>query len=322
MISFTSFYQSLLNTPLEQYLSNIAFELEQWQAQAHPDLTRWMKVIERLPQPITQTIDLLHQVKIGQADEINDIQLRQITACLQLLKPWRKGPFNLFEIAVDAEWRSDLKWDRIKSYLNNIKNASVLDVGCGNGYYMWRMLGLGAKQIIGVDPMDLYFAQFRTIKHFLPNRDDTVHFLPLIAESLPFNQCFDYVFSMGVLGHRRSPIDHLMLLKSFLKPQGKLILETLVINGTETDVLMPPDRYANMHNIWFLPSIKALTIWLKRCNFSHIELIDATPTTAEEQRSTPWSNPISLIDALNSHDKNKTIEGLPAPIRASFVVTA
>lgn len=322
MISFTSFYQSVLNTPLEHYLSGIASELEQWQAQAHPDLKRWMRVISTLPRPSTQTIDLLNQVKIGQADDINDTQLHQITTCLQLLKPWRKGPFNLFDIAIDAEWRSNLKWDRIKSCLNDIKNASVLDVGCGNGYYMFRMLGLEAKQIIGVDPMDLYLAQFMAIKCFLPHYDHAIHFLPLKAENLPFTQCFDYVFSMGVLGHRRSPIDHLLLLKSFLKPKGKLILETLVINGNETDVLMPPDRYANMNNIWFIPSIKALTIWLNRCRFSNVELLDATPTTVEEQRSTAWCNPVSLIDSLDIHDKNRTKEGLPVPMRASFIVTA
>ena len=46
--------------------------------------------------------------------------------------PWRKGPFNVFGVAVDTEWRSSLKWNRIAGHVN-LRERRVLDVGCGGG---------------------------------------------------------------------------------------------------------------------------------------------------------------------------------------------
>ncbi len=58
--------------------------------------------------------------------------------------PWRKGPFSLYGVNIDTEWRSDWKWDRVLPHLSPLKGRLVLDVGCGGGYHMWRMLGEGA----------------------------------------------------------------------------------------------------------------------------------------------------------------------------------
>ena len=56
---------------------------------------------------------------------------------------------------------------------------------------------------------------------------------------------------MGVLYHRRSPIDHLLELKGCLQTGGELVLETLVIDGGLGEVLVPENRYAKMRNVWF-----------------------------------------------------------------------
>ena len=49
-------------------------------------------------------------VKVSGSDPVNDNQLRN---SLKELMPWRKGPFHLLGIDIDAEWRSDLKWQRL-----------------------------------------------------------------------------------------------------------------------------------------------------------------------------------------------------------------
>ena len=51
-----------------------------------------------------------------------------------------------------------------------------------------------------------------------------------------------------------------------------------------------------------------------------VEVVDITPTTVLEQRATEWMRFESLEQALDPVDGSKTIEGLPAPVRA--VVTA
>ena len=94
------------------------------------------------------------------------------------------------------------------------------------------------------------------------------------------------------------------------------MLETLVIEGDVNQVLVPEDRYAQMRNVWFLPSIPALERWLRRAGFSDVRCVDVSVTTVEEQRATEWMKYQSLSDYLDPNDHSKTIEGLPAPMRA------
>ena len=61
---------------------------------------------------------------------------------------------------------------------------------------------------------------------------------------------FDTVFSMGVIYHRRDPIEHLKKLAKCLKTSGEIIIESLVIDSHNLDVLIPKERYAKMKNVW------------------------------------------------------------------------
>ena len=241
----------------------------------------------------------------------------QLHKALMGLSPWRKGPFDVFGVHIDTEWRSDWKWSRVSPHLD-LKGKRVLDVGCGNGYYQWRMLGAGADSVIGVDPNWLFFCQFQAIQRYLP--DLPAWHLPFALEDLPANlEGFDTVFSMGVLYHRRSPIDHLLALKDCLVKGGELVLETLVVEGDVQQVLVPEDRYAQMRNVWFLPSVPALELWLRRAGFVDVRCVDVSITTVEEQRGTDWMRFQSLSDYLDPADHSRTVEGLPAPMRAVIV---
>jgi tRNA (mo5U34)-methyltransferase len=264
-------------------------------------------------------VELQSKVKIGSSSDINEHTQKQIQGLLQLFKPWRKGPFHLHGIHIDTEWRSDWKWDRIIPHLGSLENQTILDVGCGNGYHMWRMLGQNPKLVVGIDPTALFLIQFQAIKHFNP--DSRIHLLPLGIEQMPPLKAFDTVFSMGVLYHRRSPIDFIYQLKQLLNENGQLVLETLVVEGDRDTVLVPEGRYAQMSNVWFLPSVLAMEHWLKRCGFKHVEMVDMNQTSLDEQRATPWMESQSLVDFLDPQDPNKTIEGYPAPKRAAFIAS-
>jgi len=237
------------------------------------------------------------------------------------LHPWRKGPYCLQGIRVDAEWRSDWKWDRLVQAIGPLEGRAVLDVGCGNGYHCWREAGRGARLVLGIDPTVLYVMQFLAVAHFL--RSPRVAVLPLALEDLPREMTgFDTVFSMGVLYHRRSPMDHLLDLRRLLRPGGELVLETLVLDGREDRVLVPAGRYARMRNVWFIPTPAALLGWLRRCGFHHGRLVDVAETTSGEQRSTEWMRFESLRDCLHPDDATRTVEGYPAPLRGIFIAHA
>lgn len=238
---------------------------------------------------------------------------------LKSLFPWRKGPFDIHGIYIDTEWRSDLKWNRLADKISPLTDRNVLDIGCGSGYHLWRMLGAGARCAIGVDPMRLFVAQFQALRHFI-GRDLPVSILPTGIEALPLHTpAFDTIFSMGVLYHRRDPVAHIEQLKSLLLPGGELVLETLIIESPQPATLKPTERYAKMRNVYDIPSISQLEIWLEQAGMQDIQIIDISPTTAEEQRTTAWMPFESLADFLNPHDPTQTIEGHPAPIRAVVV---
>ena len=317
MLNYQNLYD-ILNTD-ERFHSWLA-DLPQTVAQAldpsqNSNITKWRSALAQLPDVNTTTVDIKDSVTI----EGNYTQTQFLRELLLQFHPWRKGPFHLFNTHIDTEWRSDWKWDRIKNAIS-LEQKTVLDVGCGNGYHCWRMAGSGANLVVGIDPLPLYIMQYQIFAKYLPQVPAYV--LPLKIEDVPLDlQAFDGVFSMGVLYHRRSPIDHIYHLKSCLKHRGQLILETLVIDGENGQTLLPEKRYAKMRNVWFIPSCLTLESWLKRCGFTDIELIDVSDTSLQEQRSTPWMKFESLRDFLDPQDISKTIEGYLAPKRAIFIAT-
>ncbi|HEU5074411.1 MAG TPA: tRNA 5-methoxyuridine(34)/uridine 5-oxyacetic acid(34) synthase CmoB [Polyangiaceae bacterium] len=287
--------------------------------QRHGDVPRWRSVVDALPllsavryrldQPI---------VAIGNEDELEPSVRRGVLAALEGLRPWRKGPFRVFGVDVDAEWRSDLKWSRVERAVRSLEGHRVLDVGCGNGYYCLRALGAGAASVLGVEPSPLFVLQFELLKRLLPPLPAAV--LPLHFEALPSHpRGFDTVFSMGLLYHRKSPLDHLRRLVSFLAEGGQLVLETLIVEPRFGPVFEPRGRYATMGNVWSIPSVPELSSWLEQAGLEVAQVADITVTSPAEQRTTPWSGAHSLREALDPNDSQKTIEGHPAPQRALVV---
>lgn len=295
-------------------------------ASPHGDWSEWQAAIDSLPEIGAGTI-VCHDgaLAIEPDGPVDAASLVDLRAALKGLHPWRKGPFRIDSLEIDTEWRSDWKWDRLAPHIEPLHDRLVLDVGCGNGYHAWRMALKGARQVIGIDPTAVFVAQFlairKLLRHARPSLPDRVTLLPLGIEALPAGlRRFDSVFSMGVLYHRRSPLDHLLVLKETLRPGGQLVLETLVVEGGHDRVLLPQGRYAKMRNVWFIPSTGQLEGWLARCGFQDIRTVDVTQTSVSEQRSTDWMTFESLGDFLAPGDHSRTVEGYPAPLRA--IVTA
>lgn len=319
MIDFSRFYQHIVTGPLSHWLEVLPAQLGRWQREhQHGQYDKWQRCLNKFPTDVTNNVDLTGSVSIT-----NDVppppgQIKKLEALLRVFSPWRKGPFHVHGIDIDTEWRSDWKWERLREHITPLTNRTVLDVGCGSGYHLWRMLGDGAKFTVGIDPSTLFLFQFEAIRQ-LANDDQRAHLLPLGIEQMPKLKAFDTVFSMGVLYHRKSPIDHLQQLKDQLREGGELVLETLVIDGDVNQVLVPPGRYGKMNNVWFLPSADALCLWLEKLGFENVRCVDSCVTTTGEQRQTDWMEFESLKDFLDPDDQTKTVEGHPAPKRAVII---
>lgn len=283
--------------------------------------------VEKLPLLEVNHIDLTASNITAHIDfDISD--LKKSEALLKNLMPWRKGGFyfgnNNTHIHIDTEWRSDFKWDRLLPHMRDLKDKRVLDVGGGSGYHGFRMLGEDAKIVIVIDPSCLFYYQFMAIKKLLSGNNpnpilNRIHFIPVGLEQLPKGELFHSVFCMGVLYHRKSPFECLEQLKAQLLKGGELILETLVVDGDEHTVLVPKDRYAMMNNVYCLPSVAALTLWLHKVGFVDVRCVDVNVTSEQEQRATEWMTYQSLADFLDPNDDSKTCEGYPRPKRAVMI---
>ena len=280
----------------------------------HGDLPKWLAIIEALDEG-----DGYHRLQaaapvLGRPAP-DKAGLRQQ---LLGLHPWRKGPLQLGGVGIDTEWRSDWKWDRLRPHLD-LDGQRVLDIGCGNGYFGYRMLASGAELVLGIDPTLVFVMQWLAMQKLCPGLDNYV--LPLGIEDLPEDTpAFDSVFSMGVLYHRRDPVEHLERLRKLTRTGGRIVLETLVLEGEGKEILKPSGRYARMRNVHAVPSLAVLRGWLKEAGLPNVELLDISKTTTDEQRSTEWMTFESLRECLDENDPTVTVEGHPAPVRAAFLI--
>ena len=257
-------------------------------------------------------IDYGDWFSVGLKDALTQEEQEVILQTAKKLIPWRKGPFKVFGLEIDSEWQSNIKYNLIRPFFN-LKDKVVADIGCNNGYYMFRMLEDKPKRLIGFDPSPLTLHQFEFINHFV--KSDIIYEM-LGVEHLEFyNHKFDFIFMLGVLYHRPDPVGTLKSLARGLNSKGEILIDTFMIDGDEEMCLTPNKRYSKIPNIYFIPTIPALKNWLERAGFEDIEVLATTVTTSDEQRKTKWSFDQSLEDFLDPNDSSKTVEGYPAPKR-------
>ncbi len=263
-------------------------------------------------------IDALKSLPISLSSNDDEIKVKQVA---ENLIPWRKGPYKIGALEIDSEWKSDLKWDRFKDVLENQQGKTILDIGCSNGYFMFQIAKDNPALIMGIDPVPHCYYQFKFLNHF--HKYDFIKFELLGIEHVSyFTNMFDTILFMGIIYHHKDPIRQLQNLYKALRPGGTAILETIGIPGDGSYALFPPGRYANMRNVWFIPTIHCFENWIKKSGFKNIKIISNSTLTTNEQRLTKWCPPPhqSLEDFLDKNDISKTIEGHPAPHR--FLISA
>lgn len=271
--------------------------------------------------PLREMIDNLPKLKsveftcsdtIKLSANIDDRTKKHIKDVALALKPWRKGPFEIFDTFIDSEWQSNIKYNLLKPYFN-LDNKIVGDIGCNNGYYLFRMLEQNPKSLIGFDPSPLYKSQFDFVNFYAKT---AIKYELLGIEHLSFYENkFDVLFCLGVLYHRHNPIESLKNLQKSLNKNGELILDTFYISGDNEMVLSPNKSYSKIPNVHFVPTIKALQNWAQKAKFRDFEVLTTKKTDLTEQRKTDWIDGESLKDFLDPNNSDLTIEGYEAPQR-------
>ena len=256
-------------------------------------------------------------VQIGDSNELTQKQKQDLDQALREFTPWRKGPFSIFGTYIDSEWQSNLKWDRIEPLLDNLSGQVVCDLGCGNGYYMFRLLSKNPRYVFGIDPTYKFKLCFELLQCYA--QEDRLSFALLGYQDLTLlPNCFDVVLCMGIIYHHPDPLHILEMCRFALKPGGLLIVETLGNTYEESLALYPSGRYARMKNVYFIPSVTCLQNWLVRAKFEYVKKINVTTMGSQEQRRTEWADVPSFADFLDPQNPELTEEGYKIPQRVIF----
>ena len=280
-------------------------------------IENWISLLSKIPSLEDTKSDLLSGVIIK--GKCNGSDEEVIENLLSELLPWRKGPFKVNNTFIDSEWRSNLKWDRFLELDLDLKDKTILDVGSGNGYYAFRMLGLEAEAILCLEPNLTHFSQFLAINHFI--RTNKIRMLPERLEALEMKEThFDVVFSMGLLYHQRDPSKHLNSLSNRMKEGGQLVIETIVASNEYGDYLEPKGPYASMPNVHFVHTNKGFTDLAEKEGLRVISNSTEVQTTLNEQRRTKWMPFKSYESAVLETHQDITVENFPAPKRKFYVL--
>lgn len=287
----------------------------QWAGQPKKGFLRYRRPAEFLARFRADNTDGSQDVvRIGHADEVSPPIRQQIRERLKAFMPWRKGPFSVFGIDIDAEWRSERKWRRVLSALPDLTGKVVADIGCNNGYYLFRLSAHQPLLALGFEPSVQHYFCFQALNGMAGFTNLAVDLLGIEQIAL-FPETFDLILLMGVIYHRASPIEALRDLFAALKPGGRLIVESQAIPGDDPVALFPEKTYAKVPGTYFVPTGTCLANWLHRAGFSAVQLFDAHPMSSAEQRRTEWMVFESFEDFINPNDPSKTVEGHPAPWR-------
>lgn len=260
-------------------------------------------------------------VRIGTRDELDSAGHLLLKEVLDAFRPWKKGPYEIFGHEIDSEWRSDVKWDRVRPHLGSLEGEVIADIGCHNGYFMYRMAAEGASSVIGFEPVPTNAYNHFLLQEFIAVPQISFELFGVEHIDL-FPETFDTIFCMGILYHHTDPIGLIRKMKKALKPKGRIIIDCQGIPGEDSISLTPSGRYAGASGVWYLPTLSALQNWVKRAGFSQQKVIYSEALSTEEQRATSWAEVKSLKDFLNPDDPLKTVEGYPAPYRHYLIAKA
>ncbi|RUM38618.1 MAG: tRNA 5-methoxyuridine(34)/uridine 5-oxyacetic acid(34) synthase CmoB, partial [Desulfobulbus sp.] len=251
-------YQTYFPSAEIKTLYEVLRQKEQWVNQAKKGFLRYREPFQSVCHLRADHCDFSRDtVIIGTADDISAGDRQRVEQILRGFMPWRKGPFSIFDIPIDAEWRSHRKWNRIIPVLPDLEGKVVGDIGCNNGYYMFRMVPGKPRLVLGFEPYVQHYYTFRTLNGFARKKNLRIELLGIEHLQL-FPNCFDVLFCLGIIYHRRSPLEALDDLFKALKPGGTLIIESQAIAGDEPMALFPEKTYAKVPGTWFVPTASCL----------------------------------------------------------------
>jgi tRNA (mo5U34)-methyltransferase len=150
----------------------------------------------------------------------------------------------------------------------DLSGTTVLDIGTSNGGAAFMAERLGAEHVVAVDVYPPDWFGFGALRDFLGSRVEYIHSTVYDLSRTLQGESFDLVLFWGVLYHLRHPLLALDELRTVLRADGEISIETAVSDDELARVADLPvvrfyrgDELAGDPSNWFSPTVVCLEEW-------------------------------------------------------------
>jgi ubiquinone/menaquinone biosynthesis C-methylase UbiE/uncharacterized protein YbaR (Trm112 family) len=143
--------------------------------------------------------------------------------------------------------RSPNRLGQLLAQGNGLKpSGKILDLGCGSGEAIARLIDLGGESVIG---MDISLTELKLAQKLLEEAGISACLVAACAEAMPFcSDYFDFVYSPDVIEHVSDQGRYLDEIYRILTQDGKVLL-----NSPNRYSLVCPEPHVGIWGLTFLP---------------------------------------------------------------------
>jgi len=157
-------YLALLPTANRSEIKKLLRRADELEISAKKGISRYRHPFESIRNLRAEYLDFTNDVvRIGRRNELGDADQQKVSEVMRKFIPWRKGPFEVFGVKIDAEWRSERKWRRLQPALPDLQDKTIADIGSNNGYYLFRMAAHKPRLALGFEPHIHHHFTFKTL---------------------------------------------------------------------------------------------------------------------------------------------------------------
>jgi len=141
-----------------------------------------------------------------------------------------QGTDDMYGLAVNDKKSvkiAEVRVNEIFQYINKARARSVLEIGCGHGYFLEASLKHGFVEADGLEfsKEAVEVCQKKKLNVFCAD-------VQSLFQKNFLNKIYDVVAGYSVLEHLENPVSFLRTIKSFLAPQGILVIR---VPNTDSD---------------------------------------------------------------------------------------
>lgn len=155
-----------------------------------------------------------------------------------------------------------------------VKDAHVLDVGCWTGGASLLFAAMGAYRVLAIDEILGYTKCLHYLQTSFGIKNLFTLHTSLFDMILPHRTSFDIVYCAGVLYHLTDPVVGLRIMHNLLRPDGLLLLETVIYRADQGMSLVQYLGPSKTGWNWWFPTVSALKQMLADTGFNNVRRVD------------------------------------------------